>query len=131
MSRWNPFFIWIARCGDHCFDVCVVAVSSPAAYLEAMTHPAPRSRLVVLSGLLPVGDAVAGSLNQLHYYGQTLAGAYGCAYLHGVQGLAWPAGGTVAAEDMISHRLPLRRLDEALGLVEKRESIKILLYSEI
>jgi L-iditol 2-dehydrogenase len=101
-----------------------------AAYLEAMTHLAPRGRLVVFFGLLPVDDAVAVSLNQLHYYEQTLVGAYGCAYRHGVQALARLADGTVAVEDMISHRRPLKRLDEALGMVAKRESTKILLYPE-
>ena len=44
--------------------------------------------------------------------------------------LAWLADGTVPVADMISHRLPLASLEEALQLVEKRESIKILLYPE-
>jgi L-iditol 2-dehydrogenase len=130
-ERRREFAGGIAGCGDHCFDVCVVAVGSPAAYTEAMAHLSPRGRLVVFSGLLPVDDTVAVSLNQLHYYEQTLVGAYGCAYRHGAQALAWLADGTVAVEDMISHRLPLRHLDEALGMVERRESIKILLYPEI
>jgi L-iditol 2-dehydrogenase len=121
----------ISGCADHRFDVCIVAVGSPAAYAEALGGMAPRGRLVVFSGLLPDDDAVPLSLNQLHYGEQALVGAYGCAYRHGVQALDWLADGTVAVEEMISHRLPLTRLDDALQLVEKRKSIKILLYPEI
>jgi L-iditol 2-dehydrogenase len=127
-ERRRAFAGGIAGCGDHRFDVCVAAVGSPAAYAQALDHMAPRGRLVVFSGLLPGDDAVPVSLNQLHYHEQTLVGAYGCAYRHGVQALAWLADETIVVEDMISHRLPLSRLDEALQLVEKRESVKILLY---
>ena len=129
-ERRRDFAGGFAGCGERRFDLCMVAVGSPTAYAEAIAHMAPRGRLVVFSGLLPAEDAVALSLNQLHYYEQTLVGAYGCAYRHGVQALAWLADGTVAVGDMISHRLPLSALDEALQLVEKRESIKILLYPE-
>jgi L-iditol 2-dehydrogenase len=130
-DRRRAFAGGVAGCEDHRFDICIVAVGNPAAYAEAMAHMAPRGRLVVFSGLLPGDDAVALSLNQMHYYEQSLVGAYGCAYRHGVQALAWLADGTIAVEDMISHRLPLNALDEALQLVEERESIKILLYPEI
>jgi L-iditol 2-dehydrogenase len=37
------------------------------------------------------------------------------------------AGGAVPVADLISHRLPLERLGEALDLVERRQSMKILL----
>lgn len=130
-ERRRVFAQGIAECKDHRFDVCIVAVGNPTAYAAAMAHMAPRGRLVVFSGLLPDDDAVAVSLNQLHYHEQTLVGAYGCSYRHGVQALAWLADGTIAVEDMISHRLPLTNLDHALHLVEKRESLKILLYPEI
>lgn len=120
----------ISSCSDQRFDICVVAVGAPEAYQEALQHLAPRGRLVIFSGLLPQADAIPLSFNQLHYHEQTLVGAYGCAYRHGVQALAWLADGTVPVADMISHRLPLASLEEALQLVEKRESIKILLYPE-
>jgi threonine dehydrogenase-like Zn-dependent dehydrogenase len=45
-----------------------------------------------------------------------------------VHALDWLADGTIDVEDMISHRMPLSMLDDALQLVENRESIKILLY---
>jgi L-iditol 2-dehydrogenase len=127
-ERRRAFAGGIAGYMDQRFDICIVAVGNPAAYAEAMAHMADRGTLVVFSGLLPGDDAIAVSLNQLHYHEQTLVGAYGCAYGHGVQALAWLSDGTIAVKDMISHRLPLDALEEALDLVENRESIKILLY---
>ena len=130
-ERRRAFAGAMALCKDHRFDVCIIAVGDPDAYAQALAHMAPRGRLVVFSGLLPGDDAVAVSLNQFHYYEQSLVGAYGCAYRHGAKALEWLADGTLQVEDMISHRLPLKLLGEALQLVEKRESIKILLYPEI
>jgi len=130
-ERRRNFAGGIAGCGDDRFDICIVAVGNPAAYAQALAHMTPRGRLVVFSGLLPDDDKTQISFNQLHYYEQSIAGAYGCAYRHGVQALAWLSDGTISVADMISHRLPLAALEEALQLVENRESIKILLYPEI
>jgi L-iditol 2-dehydrogenase len=68
------------------------------------------------------------SLNQLHYHEQSIVGAYGCAYRHGVAALNLIAAGAVKVADLISHRLPLERLGEALDLVEQRAAMKILLH---
>lgn len=127
-ERRRAFADGMHQCTDQRFDVCIVAVGSFRAYQEALAHLTPRGVLVVFSGLLPADDPIPLSLNQLHYYEQTLVGAYGCAYRHGVHALDWLADGTIDVEDMISHRMPLSSLDDALQLVENRESIKILLY---
>jgi L-iditol 2-dehydrogenase len=113
--------------GDWRFDVAVVAVGAKDAYQEALAHLAPRGRLVVFSGLPPADNRTAVSFNQLHYLEQTLVGAYGCCYRHGRQALAMIADGRVPVCDMISHRLPLLKLEEALSLVETRAGMKILL----
>lgn len=113
--------------GDHAFDVAVVAVGDKTAYGEALDHLAPRGRLVVFSGLPPAADRPVVSFNQLHYLEQTLVGAYGCCYRHGQTALAMIADGRVPVADMISHRLPLGQLEAALGLVETRAGMKILL----
>jgi L-iditol 2-dehydrogenase len=118
----------ISSGGERLFDVAVVAVGAKTAYEDALAHLGPRGRLVVFSGLPPADDRVAVGFNQLHYHEQTLVGAYGCAYRHGVAALNLLASGAVPVADLISHRLPLKRLGEALDLVEVRQSMKILLY---
>jgi L-iditol 2-dehydrogenase len=115
-------------CPDTYFDVCIVAVGSKSAYEAAITRLNPRGRLVVFSGLSPADDQLPVSFNQLHYNEQTLVGAYGCSYRHGVQALSLIADGRVAVDDMISHRMPLDDLGAALEMVENRRGMKILLY---
>lgn len=117
-------------CGDMKFDVCVVAVGSAKAYRDALGALHPRGRLVVFSGLHPSEDELPVSFNRLHYHEQTIVGAYGCSFRHGVQALRHIASGDVAVEDMISHRMALSDLEEALRIVENREGMKILLYPQ-
>jgi L-iditol 2-dehydrogenase len=109
------------------FDVCVVAVGARQAYAEALSCLQPRGRMVVFSGLHPSEDRLELSLNQLHYFEQTVVGAYGCAYRHGVAALNLIANGSVPVADLVSHRMRLDQLEEALNFVERRQSMKILL----
>lgn len=120
----------VARCPEGAFDVCVVAVGANAAYADAVARLRPRGRLVVFSGLPSGDDRLEIDLNRLHYHEQTLVGAYGCAYRHGVAALNLIAGGQVPVADLVSHRMPLGRLGEALDLVAQRRCMKILLTPE-
>jgi L-iditol 2-dehydrogenase len=113
---------------DMSFDVCIVAVGSEEAYRQALTHLNKRGRLVVFSGLSPDRSVINVDFNQLHYFEQTIVGAYGCAYRHGERALEYIGTGKIEVIDMISHRISLWELDRALELLEKRECRKILLY---
>ncbi|MDO9528415.1 MAG: alcohol dehydrogenase catalytic domain-containing protein [Syntrophales bacterium] len=110
------------------FDVCIVAVGSVNAYCQSLSHLNPRGRLVIFSGLAPDRTEFQINFNQLHYHEQTLVGAYGCSYRHGQQALEFLGDKKVKVNDLISHKMPLWELEEALKLVEQRKSIKILLY---
>jgi len=61
---------------------------------------------------------------------QTIVGAYGCCYRHGEQAIAMLQSGKVSIDDLISHRMPLSGLGEALELVASRRCMKIHLYPE-
>lgn len=115
---------------DMFFDVCVVAVGNRDAYEAALSRLAPRGRLVVFSGLLAGQDTFPVSFNQLHYHEQTLVGAYGCAPRHSGWALDLLASGAVRVDDLVTHHLPLERLDTALDLVANRSGLKILLSVE-
>ena len=110
------------------YDVCIVAVGAMDAYRQALSHLKPRGRLVVFSGLPKDDFTLPCDFNQLHYLEQTIVGAYGCSYRHGEEALALLASGSVQVDDMISHRMPLWELKEALTLVAEKISIKVLLY---
>jgi L-iditol 2-dehydrogenase len=114
---------------DGSLDVAVVAVGSGLAYIEALAALGPRGRLVVFSGISPAEEiAAAPSLNQLHYREQSIVGAYGCSFRHGVAALDLLAGGRLPVVDMISHRLPLADLEEGLRIVKQRDGMKVHLY---
>lgn len=112
---------------DGC-DIAVVAVGDVAAYQQAANALRPRGCLVLFSGLSPTAARQALDFNVMHYLEQRVAGAYGCTFDHGVEAIRLLADGTVSVTDMISHRLPLAELDHALGIVERREGMKVLLY---
>lgn len=110
------------------FDICVVAVGSNTAYQEALSKLNPRGYLVVFSGLSSASEQILVNFNQLHYYEQTVVGAYGCCYRHGQAALNFLGEGKVKVRDMISHRFSMWDLDKALSVVEKREGMKVHLY---
>ncbi|MBI5846694.1 MAG: alcohol dehydrogenase catalytic domain-containing protein [Nitrospirae bacterium] len=113
---------------DKDLDAAFVAVGDKNAYMEAMGGLGPRGRLVVFSGLAKDDSSLSVDFNHLHYLEQTIIGAYGCSYRHGVQALKMIGTRQLDVKDMISHKMPLAELDAALGLVERREGMKILLY---
>lgn len=109
------------------FDVAVVAVGDASAYQAALKHLAPRGRLVLFSGLSPATAVQPVDFNQLHYYEQTLVGAYGCAPRHGMQALNLLASGAVPVADLVTHHLSLWDLATGLNHVAQRTGMKVLL----
>ena len=109
-------------------DVAVVAVGDPAAYQQAVHSLRPRGCLVVFSGLSPAAACQRLDLNTMHYLEQRVAGAYGCTYQHGEEAIRMLEQGLIRVDDLVSHRLPLAELDHALGIVEQRAGMKVLLY---
>lgn len=110
------------------YDVCLAAVGDRQAYEEALQVLGSRGRLVVFSGLAPLGEQMMVDFNRIHYFEQTIVGAYGCSRHHGLEALERIAQGRVPVRDMISHRMALCDLGEALDLVAHRTGMKILLY---
>jgi L-iditol 2-dehydrogenase len=113
--------------GTERFDVAIPAVGNAEAYQQAVAALAPRGRLVAFSGLLASEAPHILNLNTLHYLEQRVTGAYGCAYRHGEEALQLIASGALQVKDLISHRLPLKDLAEALALVRTRAGMKVLL----
>jgi L-iditol 2-dehydrogenase len=107
------------------FDVCIPAVGDENAYREAIAHLAPRGRIVAFSGLSADSSYHAADFNQLHYFEQTVVGAYGCTYRHGKTALDLITSGAVTVSDLISHTMPLSELSKALDMVAERTCMKI------
>ena len=113
---------------DEGCDIAVVAVGDAVAYQQAVKSLRPRGCLVLFSGLSPATASQPLDFNAMHYLEQRVAGAYGCTFEHSEEAIRLLDRGDVQVSDMISHRLPLDELDHALGIVERREGMKVLLY---
>lgn len=119
------------RCGGiespsgELFDVCIPAVGNGDAYKEALESLAPRGRLVAFSGLPDTSEYLAADYNRLHYYEQTVVGAYGCSFRHGITALQLITSGAVPVADLVSHTMPLSTLADALDMVAERRCMKI------
>ena len=117
-----------ASCPDICFDIAIVAVGDRNAYLSAINHLKPRGRLVIFSGLHKDDAHISLNFNDIHYHETQIVGAYGCCYRHGELALKLLSEKKVIVNDLISHKLPLERLDQGLDIVEKKLGMKVLLF---
>lgn len=124
----RAFVDGIEEPSDLRFDVCVVAVGSRKAYIEALSCLSPRGRLVIFSGLLVHENLLELDLNLIHYLEQKIVGAYGCSYRHALWALQWIQEGKVEVSDLITHRFSLNEIEEAIDIVEQQKGLKVLIY---
>ncbi len=115
---------------DMVYDVAFVAVGNEQAYKEALQCLRQRGRMVVFSGLHADRAIQPIDLNRLHYYEQTMIGAYGCSIRHSNAALELIRKGDIKVKDLISHRMPLWDLRNALQMVANRTCMKIHLYPD-
>ena len=113
---------------DMVYDVAFVAVGNEQAYREAIGSLRPRGRMIVFSGLSNSTAIQPIDLNRLHYYEQTIVGAYGCSIRHSVTALEFIRNGNIQVNDLITHRMSLWELSDALQMVANRTCMKIHLY---
>ncbi|MHC4872234.1 MAG: alcohol dehydrogenase catalytic domain-containing protein [Planctomycetota bacterium] len=118
----------VEEAGDTLFDVVIPAVGSNEAYKESIKHLYPRGRFVAFSGLPKDNACQEIDLNEMHYNETTITGAYGCSYRHGVEAMQLLAEGKIKVDDLISHKMKLAELGEALDIVRNKNGMKILLY---
>ena len=61
----------------------------------------------------------------MHYRELTIVGANGSSPAHNKRALALIASGEVPVLDLITHRVPLDRVPEAIEIVARGEAIKV------
>jgi L-iditol 2-dehydrogenase len=106
-------------------DVAILAVADPQAQRDALRYAAGRGR-ISLFGSLPVGAAENPlDANLVHYRELTLVGANASSPAQNALALELVAAGSVPVADLITHRLPLHRFDEALRILERGAAVKV------
>jgi L-iditol 2-dehydrogenase len=108
-------------------DVVLVAAASGRAQQQALEMAAPRGRVSLFAGLPKDAPTIELDANRVHYRELLVVGAAGSTPTHNAAALALIARGEVPVRDLITHRMPLERVHEAIAGVRNGTGIKYVI----
>jgi L-iditol 2-dehydrogenase len=106
-------------------DVAITAAASGKAQEQALRYAARQGRISFFGGLPQDAPTITCDSNLVHYRELTIVGANGSSPAHNARALELIASGAVPVKDLITHRLPLDGVLEALDIVSRGEAIKV------
>jgi L-iditol 2-dehydrogenase len=106
-------------------DVVITAAASGAAQQDALQMAARSGRISFFGGLPKDKPTISLDSNLVHYRELTIFGANGSSPAHNKRALELIASGQVPVDDLITHRLRLSQLHEAIDLVASGGAIKV------
>ncbi|NUT39332.1 MAG: alcohol dehydrogenase catalytic domain-containing protein [Thermoactinospora sp.] len=111
--------------GSRGADVVITAAASKVAQEQAIQMAARQGRISFFGGLPKDDPVIACDSNLVHYRELTIVGANGSSPAHNARALDLIASGQVPVADLITHRLGLESVLEAIELVSRGEAIKV------
>lgn len=108
-------------------DVVITAAASKPAQEQALLMAVARGRVSLFGGLPKDDSIIASDSNLIHYRELSVVGAYGSAPRHNREALELIATGRVPVADLITHRLPLDRVLDAIEVVARGDGIKVVI----
>jgi L-iditol 2-dehydrogenase len=106
-------------------DVVITAAASGAAQEDALQMAARSGRISFFGGLPKDKPTITLDSNLVHYRELTIVGANGSSPAHNTKALELIASGQVPVADLITHRLRLSELHDAITLVSSGSAIKV------
>ena len=106
-------------------DVVITAAASGQAQQDALQMAARSGRISFFGGLPKDRPTITLDSNLVHYRELTIFGANGSSPAHNKRALELIASGRVPVLDLITHRLRLSQLHEAIDLVASGGAIKV------
>lgn len=106
-------------------DVVITAAASGAAQEQALEMIARQGRISFFGGLPKDKPTITLDSNVVHYQEITIVGANGSSPQHNKEALGLIADGSVPVDDLITHRLGLDQVLEAIDIVSRGEAIKV------
>ncbi len=106
-------------------DVVITAAASGKAQEDALLMAARSGRISLFGGLPKDAPTITFDSNLVHYRELTVLGANGSSPEHNKRALELIASGEVPVLDLITHRLPLEQVLDAVGIVSRGEAIKV------
>lgn len=110
-------------------DVVITAAASGEAQEQGLRMLARRGRLSLFGGLAKDRPNITVDSNLVHYRELTIVGVNGSSPRQNTTALALIASGEVVVADLITHRLPLSAVLEAIEIVARGEAIKVTIES--
>ncbi|GII59587.1 alcohol dehydrogenase [Planotetraspora thailandica] len=106
-------------------DVVITAAASGAAQEQALQMTARQGRISFFGGLPKDDPIIRLDSNLVHYRELTIVGANGSSPAHNKRALRLIADGSVPVSDLITHRLPLAEVMDAIDIVSRGAAIKV------
>ncbi|WP_067134536.1 zinc-dependent dehydrogenase [Microtetraspora malaysiensis] len=106
-------------------DVVITAAASGAAQQQALQMTARQGRVSFFGGLPKDDPIIQVDSNLVHYRELTIVGANGSSPAHNARALRLIAEGAVPVSDLITHRLPLAEVLDAIDIVSRGAAIKV------
>lgn len=108
-------------------SVVITAAPSGAAQEQAIKMVSPGGRISFFGGLPKDKPMISVDSNLVHYKELVLAGANGSSPAQNKEALQIIASGAVPVADLITHRLPLEKVTDAIAAVTSGEAIKVVI----
>jgi L-iditol 2-dehydrogenase len=106
-------------------DVAITAAAAGVTQEQALKYTARQGRISFFGGLPKDNPIIACDSNLVHYRELTIVGANGSSPAHNKQALELISSGAVPVDDLITHRLPLDQVLDAIQIVAKGDAIKV------
>jgi len=121
----DPVAAVLDATGGRGADVVITAAASGRAQEQGLLMLARRGRLSLFGGLPKDAATISVDANLVHYRELTLVGVNGSTPAHNKRALELIASGDVPVADLITHRLPLDDVLDAIEIVARGEAIKV------
>ena len=108
-------------------DRIIVSCPSGKAQEESLSMVAPRGIINFFGGLPLDNPFIKFNSNLIHYGEFYVVGTHGSAPYHNELALSLISQEKVRIKELITHRLPLERLEEGLALAESKKGMKVLI----
>jgi L-iditol 2-dehydrogenase len=116
--------------GGNGADVVIVAVSSAAAQADALEMAAKAGRVCFFAGLPKSSPIAPLDVNQIHYKELLVTGSYSEKRSDFQAAFALVEGGRFPARRIVTHTLPLGRINEAFPLMESGKALKVCIIPD-
>jgi L-iditol 2-dehydrogenase len=112
-------------------DVVIVAVSAAAAQNDALEMAAKAGRVNFFAGLPKSAPTAKLNVNTIHYKELEISGSYSEKKSDFQAAFALINSGRFPADKIVTHTLPLERIEEAFGLMESGEALKVCIHPSL